>query len=110
MQNFIQRGETLTLIAPAAVVSGQIVVVGSIVGVATTSAGSGASVECQLEGVFDLPKVTATAINAGDRAYWDSTHGYVTTTASGNTRIGAAVLGALSSATTVRVRLDGAHV
>lgn len=58
MKNFVQKGNTITVAVPADVTSGQLVVVGSIVGVAAYSASSGADVEVTVEGVFELPKVT----------------------------------------------------
>ena len=45
MNNFTQPGNTLTVTAPAAVTSGQLVVVGSIVGVASTTEAIGVPVE-----------------------------------------------------------------
>jgi len=45
MKNYVQEGKTLTVTAPAAVVSGQYVTVGSIRGVAAYDAASGEPVE-----------------------------------------------------------------
>ena len=56
MKNYIQDGKVLTVTAPAAVASGDFVQVGRIRGVAVTSAASGALVELDTEGVFDIPK------------------------------------------------------
>lgn len=56
MKNFIQNGDTITVIAPAAVASGDFVQVGRIRGIAVTSANSGAPVELKTTGVFDIPK------------------------------------------------------
>lgn len=72
MKNFVQEGKTITVTAPAAVTSGQLVVVGSIVGVAAFDAASGAEVEVTVEGVFELPKVATDVIAQGDKLYWDS--------------------------------------
>ena len=73
MKNFIQPGETLTLTAPSTVTSGQLVVVGSIVGVANFDAASGDDVEVDIEGVFELPKVSGDSIVVGDKLYWNGT-------------------------------------
>jgi len=108
MKNFIQNGETVTLTAPAAVASGGVVVVDSIVGIASGAAALGEDVECVLEGVFTLPKAAGEAIGQGAKVYWDGDA--VTATATGNSRLGAALAAAATSATTIRVRLDGAHV
>jgi predicted RecA/RadA family phage recombinase len=56
MKNFIQDGNVVTVTAPAAVVSGDFVQVGRVRGIAVTSAASGALVELQTVGVFDIPK------------------------------------------------------
>ena len=56
MKNYVQDGKVLTVTAPAAVASGDFVQVGRIRGVAVTSAASGALVELDTEGVFDIPK------------------------------------------------------
>ena len=111
MKNYIQRGETLTLIAPAAVASGDMVKVGQIHGVAVAAAASGAEVEVVTIGVFELPKKTAEAISQGDLLYWDNTNKYLTKTSGvGLTLVGAATAGALAAATTVQARLNGAAV
>ena len=70
MRNFIQPGETITLVAPAEVKSGDVVVVGGLAGVAATDAAEGAEVETQLVGVFELPK-GADVLAAGALVCWD---------------------------------------
>lgn len=105
MKNHVQRGETLTIPAPAAVLSGGVVVAGSIVGVANGDAASGAPVDVDVVGVFILPKVSALAIAIGDAVYWDATNGIVTKTASGNTKLGYATTAAANPSASVSVRL-----
>lgn len=108
MRNYIQPGKTLTLPAPAAVASGEVVVIGSIFGVASGDAASGADVDLAVEGVFELPKVSALAIAIGDKVYWQTAEKLVSKTTSGNTYIGVAVSAAANPSGTVRVRLNGA--
>ncbi len=110
MKNFVQSGDTLPLAAPAALTSGDVVVVGAIVGVATTNAAAGTNFMCAIRGVFDLPKASGVAFAPGDKVYFDSAAKLVTSTATNNVRLGAAVLPAIGSATTARVHLDGAHI
>jgi predicted RecA/RadA family phage recombinase len=57
MKNFIQKGDTLTVAAPAAVKSGDFVQVGRIRGVAVFDAASGEDVELVTKGVFLLEKL-----------------------------------------------------
>ena len=108
MKNFIQDGETITLAAPADVVSGGLVVVGSIVGVAAFTALSGLDVEVQTEGVFELTKVTTDAIVQGDKLYWDSSVSKLTKTPGTGSKplVGYAILAAGNGATTVRVNIQ----
>jgi predicted RecA/RadA family phage recombinase len=108
MKNFIQCGKSLTIPAPAAVTSGDIVIAGSIVGIAAGDAESGADVDVVTEGVFDLPKVSALAITLGATVYYDSSTGLVNTTASGNTKLGHAVAAAANPSASVNVKLIAA--
>lgn len=107
MKNFVQPGDVVTLAAPYDVASGAGLLVGSLFGVATGAALSGAEIETAMAGVYDLTKATGEAWTAGALVYWDDTAKNVTTTATANTLIGAALAAAASGATTGRVRLNG---
>jgi predicted RecA/RadA family phage recombinase len=109
MRTCVQPGHVVTLLAPYDVASGDGLLVGSIFGVASGAALSGAEVETQLTGVVDLAKVASQGWTAGARVYWDNTARRVTNVASGNTLIGVAVLAVGSGAeeTIGRVRLNG---
>lgn len=107
MKNFVQNGDNLTLPAPADTVSGAGVLVGSIFGVAAISALSGTNIDLVTKGVFSMPKVSALAIQIGDKVYWDNTAKLVNKTASGNTLIGVAVSAAANPSGFVDVRLNG---
>ncbi|HEY7334336.1 MAG TPA: DUF2190 family protein [Bryobacteraceae bacterium] len=108
MRNFIQPGEYgLTVTAPAGgVVSGQVVVIGAIVGIAATTQPAGAPVEIATQGVYDLPKVPADSLAVGATAMVDATG---TVALAGTTGIGWIVEAAGSGATTARVRLCPTH-
>ena len=108
MRNFVQPGDTLTLTAPAEIVSGGVVIVGSIIGVANGNAANGAPVDVDTVGVFTLPKVAALAIAAGDVIYWDPAAKLVNKTASGNTKLGVATAAVANPSASVTVRLNGA--
>lgn len=107
MRNYVQPGDTLTLTAPAEIVSGGVVIVGAIIGVANGDAANGAPVDVDTVGVFTLPKVSALAIAAGDVVYWDAANKLVTKTASGNTKLGVATAAAANPSASVSVRLNG---
>lgn len=105
MKNFVQHGVNLTLPAPANVLSGDVVIVGSILGIAAGTAASGADLDVVTEGVFALPKVAALAIAIGDTVYWDGAAKLVNKTASGNTKLGVAVTAAENPSGFVNVKL-----
>ncbi len=71
MQNFIQSGKVLSLVAPAGgVKSGDFVVVGGLHGFAITDAAEGAIVSVSREGVFSAPKA-GVEIHQGDELFFD---------------------------------------
>ncbi len=100
MKNYIQPGEKITVPAPAAVASGDGVLVGSLFGVAATAAASGADVTIVRKGVFSLKKLSAQAWTLGAKVYWDNTNAQCTTVASGNTLIGHAAAAAADPSAT----------
>jgi len=108
MKNFIQLGATITMLAPYAVASGNGLLVGSIFGVAANDALSGESVEAKRDGVFSLPCLSTDTVAAGAKLYWDNTNRRLTTTATNNTLVGAAVAAKAAGVSTVTVLLDGA--
>ncbi|MFE3838754.1 DUF2190 family protein [Pseudogemmobacter sonorensis] len=121
MKNYIQKGDTLTIPAPAAVESGFPVIAGAIVGIASGDAASGAPVDVATVGVFELPKVAANTFAVGAAVYWDDEAELATSTATDNTKLsvavaaaatdntklGVAVAAAAASTATVAVRLSG---
>ncbi|MFD1703357.1 DUF2190 family protein [Methylopila henanensis] len=107
MRNHVQKGENITIPSPAVVASGDVVVVGALYGVAAGDAETGADLDLVTVGVHTLPKVSALAINIGDKVYWDSTTKLANKTASGNTYIGVAVTSENNPSGAVNVRLNG---
>ena len=105
MRNFVQKGENLTIPAPAAIASGDVVIVGEIVGIAAGDAAEDEPCDVVTVGVFSLDKVAADAFAVGDAVYWDSANKLATSTASGNTKIGVAVKVAVSGSAAVEVKL-----
>jgi len=106
MQNFIQKGSTLSLAVAAAVQAGQAVLVGKIFGVAVANVAAGASGEFQTEGVFDLPALGTDTAAQGAILYWDAANSRLTTTAAGNTRVGVAVVAKVAGAATATIKID----
>jgi predicted RecA/RadA family phage recombinase len=119
MQNYVQRGNTLTVTAPYALLSGGGCQVGNIFGVSVNTQNPGDSTELVVEGVFDLAKDGSTFVS-GAKVYWDNSQQLATAntlTAAGaaNKEIGFACLdqasgvaapGGQAADATVRVRLN----
>lgn len=108
MKNFIQDGDTLTLVAPYALTAGQGLLDGATFGVAVNDAANGASVETRIEGVYRLTKAAGVAVTRGTLAYWDNAARVVTNVSAGNTKIGVFAASAVGGAATADVRLNGA--
>lgn len=109
MDNFVQKGDVLTLAAPYDRSSGQGALIGTyLFGVAQKDVLSGADGEFLMNGVVDLTKVGSQAWTVGAKIYWDDTNKYLTTTAMSNTYVGRCVLAVGSGAgeTTGRILLN----
>lgn len=109
MKNFVQAGDTLVVTAPAAVSSGDGVLVGSVFGVAVSDADNGADVPIKTSGVFDLPKTGSQGWSQGAPIYWDSANAECTNVGEDNVLIGIATADVANGAedTIGRVRLNG---
>lgn len=107
MRNYVQPGESITVTATAATNSGDGVKISNLFGIASGDAAIGEKLVLTTRGVFDLPKPSTNTFDIGALAYWDDTAKLVTSTASGNTRIGLAVTAAGNPSGSVNVRLDG---
>jgi predicted RecA/RadA family phage recombinase len=78
MKNYVQRGENITVPAPAPATSGAVVVVGDLIGIASGDAAEGEPLDLVTVGVFELPKVAADAFPLGGAAFWRASDGLVT--------------------------------
>ncbi len=80
MKNHVQPGKMMTVVAAAAVVSGEGVVAGDLFGVAAGSAAIGEQVEVALQGVYKLKKATGAGSGhvQGTKVYWDAAGKQVT--------------------------------
>lgn len=108
MKNYVAPGNTVAVTALANVLSGQGVLIGSLFGVASGDALSGAEVLIAVDGVFDLAKTAAQAWTAGQLIYWSGTA--ATNVVATNKLIGVAVRAELAAATVGRVRLNAAAI
>jgi predicted RecA/RadA family phage recombinase len=102
MQNFVQPANVIGVVMTADVVSGQVVQIGKVVGVATTDGKTGTVVELLIEGAVELPK-DGTAITAGSAAKFDLASQKMTAT--GALVLGYVYVAAATSAPTCWVKL-----
>ena len=109
MKTFIQRGDCLTVIAPAGgTTSGELYKVGAIVGVAATTEVAGATVVLKLDGVFGLTKTSAQAWAVGDLLFMNtSTRALTNVSATGLVLVGMATEVAANPSATGACRLNG---
>jgi predicted RecA/RadA family phage recombinase len=108
-KNFIQPGKVVGVTAPRTLTSGEICVVGLLVGIALHDAASGAPVEIATEGVFRVAKTNAQAwATVGLPIYVVPGTGLATTaTTAGNVLIGTNLEAAVNPSGTGVVRLNG---
>ena len=96
---FIQPGLVLELTAPTGgVTAGVPVLIGTRLVIPTTTVAETLLFRGMTAGVFSVPKVGSQAWTEGALVYWDDSNKYFTTTAGGNTLIGAAVEAVASGA------------
>lgn len=111
---FWQKGEVLDYKASAAVSNGEVVSLGTRIGVAGDNIAAGATGPLHVVGVFEMEKTTG-AVTMGAALYYDATAKKITTVASAgessskvdNIPAGYAAATAASADTTVLVKLLG---
>jgi predicted RecA/RadA family phage recombinase len=106
MKNFVKPGYIVTKTHSAAVVSGQAILNGTELVVATGAYAANAEGEYVRAGVVSIVKQPALAIAQGVEVYWDDTNKRITTTASGNTLCGVSDKAALAGDAEVEILLN----
>ncbi len=109
MKNRVSNSDVIDITSPiGGTVSGVGVLIGSLFGIAVLTTAAGDVLPIHTTGIFDHIKEGAgsgQAFAVGDAVYWDNTNKRMTKTSSGNTKVGYAVLAALTTDVVVRVRL-----
>lgn len=108
MKNYVAPGDTVDLTAPANLVSGQAVLIGTIFGCAKQAIASGQVGPIQIKGIVTLPKDTALVISEGDRVFWDAANSWVDKTSAAQVCVGRAVQTTLAATPTIQVLLGPA--
>ena len=108
MNVFIGDGNTIDHTPTAAVAAGEVIVQGSLVGVAKTPIAANTLGALAVTGIFRFAKATGsgTMIPVGTPCFWDVASARATATATGNQLIGKSVAGASISDATVLIRLS----
>lgn len=106
MRNWIQEGDVLTLTPGSNVAAGAGFMFGAgLFGVATNAVTANTAGEFITEGVVEIAKTSALAINVGDRVFWDSTNSVVNKTTAAQVCVGVAVESVANPSATVRIKL-----
>jgi predicted RecA/RadA family phage recombinase len=112
MKNYVSKGKTVSVTAPANVASGEYVSIGSLGGVAAGDAANGADLDLTCEGVFDIQKRASNVFVTGQRVFYSpsaklaiSATDEDSNSAADEVLIGVAVAAAGAGATSVRTRL-----
>lgn len=70
-KKYIQPGNVIDHTAGSAISSGDAIVIGVLLGVALADIANGDTGSVQIEGVFEMPKLSTAVIAAGDKLIWD---------------------------------------
>jgi predicted RecA/RadA family phage recombinase len=108
-KNFVQDGKSIDFQNTDAdtVFSGSVVVMGALVGIAQTDIPAGKTGAVAIEGVWKLPKDTATALNLGALAYWDTANKKIVAAAGENIVLAGVVIGTVAANTaTANVKIN----
>lgn len=107
--SYVQEGKLIDHTASGNIAAGDVVVIGSLVGVAPRPIANGAVGAVAIEGVHALPKpaagVASETIAAGALVYYYATSGVATTAVTG-VKAGYAVAQAVTGSATVSVKLE----
>lgn len=103
---YVQHGDSVDYTPAVDVAAGDVIAIGTLVGVAKRDIKANTLGAMTVLGVFDVVKDAAEVIALGDSIYWDSTNLRCTKVTTGNKYMGKAVLAAGANTTTVRVRVS----
>lgn len=106
--NYVQNGKVVDYknTGTDPILSGSVVLMGKMVGVAVTGIAPGKTGAVQVEEVFKLPKKAADAFAIGDVVYWNATDNEMVKVATGNTAAGKAFADAPANSASVNVKLN----
>jgi len=105
---FKKKGDRINYTnAGAALSSGDVVVIGSFIGVCLTDiAATTGTGELDITGVHTLAAITTSAFTVGQQLYWDATNEVLTNVSSGNTKAGMCAAAKAKATATADVKLN----
>lgn len=103
---FYQDGKRIDIVQSNDIESGDVVLIGELIGVQINQIKKDEKGSVAVSGVFQVVKKSADTFTAGQKVYWDNTLKQATSTASGNTLMGITVAQAGSSDSTVLVKIN----
>ncbi len=103
---YVMSGDVIDYVAGSNITSGQVLLIGTRIGVALSNIASGATGAVRVLGIFTIAKLSTDVVAAGALLYWDNTNSRLTTTASGNTLAGFATAAAGNGVTTVEISIN----
>lgn len=101
-KNYKFPGGVIDITAAANITSGKAVIVGTLLAVALVDIPNGSRGSAQIEGVFELPKLSTAVVAVGTKLHWDVSAGefIVAATASGDLENCAIAVAAAGAGTT----------
>ena len=109
MTRYVQKGEAVDYRPTENVAAGDVIVQGSLVGVARLDIEAGTLGSLAVVGVFDAPKAFGEIV-AGTPLYWDAENKQASVTQSGKQYLGKSVAFAADNDEVVRVLLNAPYV
>jgi predicted RecA/RadA family phage recombinase len=106
MQNYLGEGDEVVITAPAAVASGQPLLVGALFGICLFAAAQGQPVRLKLGAKWQLAKPATEVWAIGSAIFWDNVNLVATLTNTG-VRIGVAIAAAANPSIVGNARLNG---
>lgn len=106
---YIQNGSNINYTNGGAsdIAAGDVVGLGTRIGIAAAAIPVGALGTVITEGVFEAPAISTAAFALGDQVYWDATAEKLTNVSEGNTLAGWCIAAKAESGATARIKLLG---
>lgn len=109
MKNYIQPGKVMPFVAAAAAESGECVAIGAIIGISANKVAIGETLQLNIGGVYEVPKVSAEAWTIGQKLYRVTASGLISTSLTSAVACGVAAEAAANPSATGVVRFNESY-